>query len=207
MRIVSTFPPQSKLPVSLGPALQGGVIQSASVATEDILDLSGLAITASALGSRGIQALQKLAGQSSLTEARLQEFVDRLSHAGTSTSRIGDILAQLSDFGEALGGSGLADLFTGIESRGISGDLKYLDRLDNLFNLGHRDVSSLFKPGAGLSDEEFGVFLSSAASLLQQGVVGTETVEFRGQPTTVFLENEIGSDYAHAPLYRRKFPF
>jgi hypothetical protein len=63
----------------------------------------------------------------------------------------------------------------------------------------------LFSAGQDLSEEEFGVYLSSLSTLLRNGVVGTVTVEFRGQPTTVFIENEMGSEYARAPLYPRRF--
>jgi hypothetical protein len=178
-----------------------------SVETPDVLEVSGLGRLASALGSEGIQALKSLFDNANLSEDRLQEFVEGLFQSGTSSERVSEVLTLISGFQGNLGAGGVEDVFSGIESRGISGNLEYLDRLDNLFNLGHRNVSSIFSSAEDLSDEEFSVYLKSLTTLLDHGVVGTLTVDYRGEPTKVFLSNEIGSDYSRAPLYPDRFPF
>ena len=205
MRISQT--PQTSTPSfeTLGRVLRAGATRSPSVELPDVLELSSLGELAGSLGPGGIEALHNLAGQSGLGEERLADFVSNLFSAGTAGNRVDEVLSTLSGIEGVLGKSGLGDLFSEIESRGVSGELKYLDGLDNLFNLGHRNIPSLFAAGQDLSEEEFGVFLSSLSTLLQNGVVGTVTVEFRGQPTTVFIENEMGSEYARAPLYPKRF--
>jgi len=205
MRISETAQPRGVSPEAFGKALRAGVTRSPSVELSDVLQLSSLGELAGALGSRGIEALRGLAGPSGIAEGRLSSFLENLFNSGASAGRADEILSTLSGLESVLGNSGLEDLFSEIESRGISGDLKYLDGLDNLFNLGHRHIRSLFSAGQDLSEEEFGVYLSSLSTLLRNGVVGTVTVEFRGQPTTVFIENEMGSEYARAPLYPRRF--
>jgi hypothetical protein len=169
------------------------------------LDLSGLSQVAGSLGARGIQALQALAGQGGIEEGRLLAFVENLSRSGTSGDRTGDILSRMAGFLDPLGSAGLGTLFGEVEKRGPSGELKYLDSIDNLFNLGYRNVPSLFASAQNLSDEDFDLFLNNVAELLQRGVVGTVTVDVDGSPTKVFLSNEVGSDYARRPLYPERF--
>lgn len=205
MRISSHLPTTAINPHLLVKALQAGVSQSASVKNEDVLELSGLAKIASSLGTEGIKALQAL-GEGGISEERLLVFVESLFQRGSHNENAGSVLAKMMNLSSFLGEGRETDLFSAIESRGISGNLKYLDSLDNLFNLGSRDVDGIFNAGSQMSDEEFDVFLKSVADLLKAGVVGTRTVEWRGQPTQVFIENEVGSDYARARPYRRQFP-
>lgn len=205
MRIASQLPPPVIAPQVLGKAIKAGVSQSASVTSEDVLELSGLARIASSLGAEGIKALQAL-GEGGISQERLLGFVESLFQRGIQDGNAGSILAKMTNLSNLLGEGRENDLFSAIESRGISGNLKYLDSLDNLFNLGSRNVARIFDTGRNMSDEEFDVFLKSVADLLKAGVVGTRTVEWRGQPTQVFIENEVGSDYARARPYRRQFP-
>ena len=205
MRITSQVPLSTIGPQVLGKALKAGLSQSASVQSEDVLELSGLARIASSLGAEGIKALQAL-GEGGISQERLLGFVESLFQRGIQDGNAGSILAKMTNLSSLLGEGGENDLFSAIESRGISGNLKYLDSLDNLFNLGSRNVARIFDTGRNMSDEEFDVFLKSVADLLKAGVVGTRTVEWRGQPTQVFIENEVGSDYSRARPYRRQFP-
>ena len=191
---------------ALGRALQRGVTQSASVALEDVLELSGLARAASALGPAGLEALRGLAEGGRIDPSRLAGLLSGLREAGTPEAEIETVLGRLSRLTGSLGPRDFGDLFSGVESRGYDGGLGYLDALDNVFQLGRRDVFGLFNAGRDLDAEEFDTFLKSLGTLLQRGVVGTLLVEFRGQPTEVFLSVEPGSDYARAPLYPRRFP-
>lgn len=205
MRISSPLPTTTFSAQRTGRALQAGASQSASVNTGDVLELSGLGQIASSLGVEGLDALKTL-GEGGISEERLLAFVQSLSQQGVQDESAGSVLAKINGMSSLLGEGGEKDLFTAIESRGISGDLKYLDSLDNLFNVGSRDVSGIFNAGSEMSDEEFNVFLKSVTDLLKAGVVGTRTVEWRGQPTQIFIETEIGSDLSRARPYRRKFP-
>jgi hypothetical protein len=205
MRISSPLPTTTLSAQRTGRALQAGVSQSASVKTGDVLELSGLGQIASSLGVEGLNALKTL-GQGGISEERLLAFVQSLSQQGVQDESAGSVLAKITSMSSLLGEGGEKDLFTAIESRGISGDLKYLDSLDNLFNVGSRDVAGIFNAGSEMSDEEFNVFIKSVTDLLKAGVVGTRTVEWRGQPTQIFIETEIGSDLSRARPYRRKFP-
>jgi hypothetical protein len=207
MQVPPVTVPRSVSPALFGRALQAGLLETVSTGTGDILELSGLSRQAASLGPEAIEALRGLAADGALTADNLSKFVDQLTQSGTQPDRIRDLLSNLSGFKTILGTTGFGDLFQEVESRGISGDLKYLDTLDSLFSLGHRDVTSLFRQGSDLSDEEFDLYLKSAAKLLQAGVVGTEVVDFRGNPTKVFIENEMGSEYARSPLWPRRFPF
>jgi len=190
---------------SIGRALQSGGTRSPSVAASDVLELSGLARVASSLGAKGLEALRTLAGEANLDESRLADFVENLSRSGTSTGRTADILSLLGGFLDPLGSSGLETLFGEVEKRGVSGELNYLDAMDNLFDLGRRDVLSIFSAGEAMSDGEFETYLGSLATLLKNGVVGTLTVDYRGNPTEVFVTNEMGSKYARYPLYPERF--
>jgi hypothetical protein len=206
MRISPHLPAQALSYQTMGKAIQAGATQSSSVRTEDILEISGLAQIATALGPEGLHALQTL-DEAGVAQQNLTSFVEKLLNNGQNPNRVGDILAQLGGYSTSwLGASGTEELISRIEKKGMSGDLKYLDALDNLFNLGQRDIPGIFGAGQDMSSEEFDVYLKSVGKLLQAGVVGTRTVEFRGEPTQVFIENEIGSEYAHAPLYRKRFP-
>jgi hypothetical protein len=205
MRITNQTLSSLSFPSTVGRAIQAGATRSPSVETADVLDLSGLSQVAGSLGARGIQALQTLAGQGEIEEGRLLAFVENLSRSGTSSDRTGDILSQMAGFLDPLGSAGLGTLFGEVEKRGPSGELKYLDSIDNLFNLGYRNVPSLFASAQNLSDEDFDLFLNNVAELLQRGVVGTVTVDVDGSPTKVFLSNEVGSDYARRPLYPERF--
>jgi hypothetical protein len=98
------------------------------------------------------------------------------------------------------------DLFSQIESRVGSGNLEYLDQLDNVFNLGYRDTASIFSAAKDLNDKDFQDLLTSLGELLQHGVIGKVTVDNRGNRTEVFLENEVGSEYARLPLWPKRFP-
>ncbi len=205
MRISSQLP---TIPVNaqrIGRALQAGVSQSASVTTGDVFEFSGLGQIASSLGAEGLNALKTL-GEGGIGEQRLLAFIQSLSQQGIRNESAGSVLVKITGLSGLLGEGGEGDLFSAIESRGISGNLKYLDSLDNLFNLGSRDVAGIFNAGSEMSDEEFDVYLKSVADLLKAGVVGTRTVEWRGQPTQIFIENEVGSDYSRAKPYRRNFP-
>jgi hypothetical protein len=205
MRISNQHPITTLSAQPVGRALQAGVSRSAFVNTGDVLELSGLGQIASSLGIEGLNALKSL-GESGISEDRLHAFVQSLSQQGVQNESAGSVLTKITGMSSLLGEGGEKDLFTAIESRGISGDLKYLDSLDNLFNVGSRDVTGIFNAGSEMSDEEFNVFIKSVADLLKAGVVGTRTVEWRGQPTQIFIETEIGSDLSRARPYRRKFP-
>ncbi len=187
---------------TLGRAIKEKVFLSGSVETPDILEISSLGNLASSIGSVGIQALQLLSETSD--DGRVDEFLANLFGAGLTGGRIGSVLGSISGLGDLPNPPDPSDLIAEVEKRGISGNLDYLDRLDNLFNLGYRDVPSIFNAGEDLSDEEFEVYLDSVSRLIQNGVVGKVTVEFRGEPKTVFLENEIGSEYSRSPLYPRR---
>lgn len=205
MRISNQLPITTLSAQRIGRALQAGVSQSASVNTGDVLELSGLGQIASSLGVEGLNALKTL-GEGGISEDRLLAFVQSLSQQGVQNESAGSVLTKITGMSILLGEGDEKDLFTAIESRGISGDLKYLDSLDNLFNVGSRDVAGIFNAGSEMSDEEFNVFIKSVTDLLKAGVVGTRTVEWRGQPTQIFVETEIGSDLSRARPYRRKFP-
>ncbi|MCA9439462.1 MAG: hypothetical protein KC964_01550 [Candidatus Omnitrophica bacterium] len=187
---------------TLGRAVKEKVFLSGSVETPDILEISSLGNLASSLGATGIQALQALSG--TVEDDRLESFLGNLFGAGISGDRVGGILGSLSGLGDLSEAPDPNQLIDQVENRGISGNLEYLDRLDNLFNLGYRDVPSIFSAGSDLSDEEFGVYLDSLTTLIRNGVVGTVTVEFRDQPRTVFVETSIGSEEARSPLYPRR---
>lgn len=206
MRITNQIPSSLTSPPAIGRAIQAGAARSSSVATADVLDLSGLSQIAGALGARGIGALQTLAGQGGIQEERLLAFVENLSGSGTSSGRTSDILSQIAGFLDPLGSAGLGSLFGEIEKRGPSGELQYLDSIDNLFNLGYRNVPAIFDTGQNLSDEDFDLFLNNLTELLKRGVVGTVTVDVDGSPVEVFLSNEAGSQYADEPLYPERFP-
>lgn len=205
MRITSQLPTTAMSAQLTGRAVQAGVTKSGSVNTKDILELSGLGQIASSLGSEGLNALKSL-GDNGVSEERLLAFVQSLSQQGIQNENAGSVLAKITDLSGLLGEGGEGDLFSAIESRGISGELKYLDSLDNLFSLGERDVAGIFNAGKDMSDEEFGVYLKSVSDLLKAGVVGTRTVDWHGEPTQIFIETEVGSDMSRARPYRRKFP-
>lgn len=179
----------------------------ASASTGDVLEISALGNLATSLGDKGVESIRRLLTGGRLPEGRLLGFVQNLSQSGFSPDSVSDALGSFSSYSEILNTPQLRNVFDQVESRGMSGDLKYLDALDQVFDLGYRDVGEIFSAGKDLSDEELGVYLKSLTDLLKAGVVGTETVKFRGEPTKVFIENEIGSDYARAPLYRERFPF
>lgn len=200
---IEPYPVQSlSNPSSLGRAVKERIFASGSVETPDILEISRLGSLASSLGATGVRALQTLAGE--VGEDRIEGFLGKLFGSGLSGDRVSSLLNSVAGVGGLAGSSTASDLIGEVETRGISGNLEYLDRLDNLFNLGYRDLPAVFNAGSDLSDEEFGVYLDSLSTLIQNGVVGTVTVEFRGEPKTVFLENEIGSEYSRSPLYPRR---
>lgn len=202
MRISSQHPTTAVSAQLTGKSLRAGAAIPSSVNSGDVLEFSGLGQIASSLGAEGLKALKSL-GDNGVSEDRLLAFVESLSRQGIQKESAGSILARITGTSSLLGEGGEEDLFSAIESRGISGDLKYLDALDNLFSLGERDISGIFNAGKDMSDEEFDVYLKSVTDLLKAGVVGTRTVEWRGEPTQIFIETEIGSEMSRARPYRR----
>lgn len=199
MRIDSTSLPTIPEAKTLGRAVREKVFSTGSVETPDILELSSRGRLASALGPVGFEALQSLAGE--VDSGRLESFLSDLFGTGGGSDSANDLLSLLTSAAKSPDVSAPGDLFEEIEKRGVSGNLDYLNRLDGLFNLGHRNLSPLFSAGEDLSNEEFGLYLESVGTLLKNGVVGTLTIEYRGEPKTVFLENEFGTDYSRSRLY------
>jgi len=177
-----------------------------SVETGDVIELSGMARLAQALGPEGLRQFQNLTTGKGLSEDRLATFVQNLFGAGKSGDQVGSILGMFQNLTASTDTTQTDDLFSQIESRVGSGNLEYLDQLDNVFNLGYRDTASIFSAARDLNDKDFQDLLSSLGELLQRGVIGKVTVDNRGNRTEVFLENEVGSEYARLPLWPKRFP-
>ena len=65
---------------------------------------------------------------------------------------------------------------------------------------GGRDLIGTYN---SMSAEDRGAFLSQLAGLLEQGVVGQETVELNGEPYTTFITTRLGDpELMHARAYR-----
>lgn len=193
-------------PRMIGKALKAGATRKASVRTADLIELSALSKVASGLGKKGMDAIQKLTQDKGVSENRMAKFLKYLNPDSNGNEWVAEMLGKITGIAQPLDANSTNDLLGGIEGRS-RGRLSYLDSLDQVFSLGYRDVPVLFGEGQNLSDEDFSTYLKSVSKLLRAGVIGTETVEFRGQPTQVFVENEIGSDYSRLPLWRRRFPF
>lgn len=67
-----------------------------------------------------------------------------------------------------------------------------MDAIDEFLNL--TDRRDLFETLASLSVEEKEAFLKVLGHLLQQGVVGRETLEVRGEEVDTFVSTRIGSE-------------
>ncbi|MBE7488380.1 MAG: hypothetical protein DIKNOCCD_01224 [bacterium] len=205
MRISALTRGIAEAPQILGRARKAGATQSASIRTEDLIEFSAFSKVASGLGKKGLEAVQQLIQDKGISESRLTRFLKYLNPESNGKDWAAGILGRIASTSQPLDTNSTHDLLNGIEGR-KGGNLGYLDALDQVFNLGYRDVPSLFRENQNLSDEDFSTYLKSVAKLLKAGVIGTETVELRGQPVHVFIENEIGSDYSRLPLWRKRFP-
>ncbi|MFM1921770.1 MAG: hypothetical protein RLZZ303_3404 [Candidatus Hydrogenedentota bacterium] len=79
--------------------------------------------------------------------------------------------------------------------------------MDSVFNLsrGTGETAALYAGmRAAAQDPEGGEFLTMLATMLKQGIVGTEQLEVRGERYTSFIENRIAApdDVSRARPYR-----
>jgi len=78
------------------------------------------------------------------------------------------------------------------------------DAIDLALDLSHNGPRDLAGAVKKLSSGECEEFLTMLAELLQQGVIGTETLEVNGEPYTCYLPTRLGDPrLMHAKPWRR----
>lgn len=179
---------------------------SPSTRTSDVLEVSALSQFVSGLGAEGLKALQDLQSRETPGQEPIRDYLEKLMNAGSPSSNADRLLGFLSGWGSQMGEDEFGALWNQVSKRESTGSLDYLDYLDQVFSLGQRDVKSILESGQDLSNDDYSKLLKSVTDLLRHGVVGTREVDWRGNRTQIFIENQIGSDLARAKPWDRRFP-
>lgn len=84
----------------------------------------------------------------------------------------------------------------------------FFQEIDNILNLGSRDLTGFISGDSGLSHKEQEDFLRVLGNLLRRGVVGKEEIRVRDQKRTTFSTTRLGDSRLRRaePYDRRKLP-